>query len=125
MNLVKQCVEHDRFGSGIIVWQSASMIEVLFDGKAGSKKFLYPTSLVSFLQLSDASAKKAMLDENAVILKQAEKRRREYDEARLLLLEQTRAAAEKKPKPKARPRIAKPKTAAPEKTAANESPAPI
>jgi hypothetical protein len=107
MNLITEQVQHSRFGLGTILEQTASTIEVRFDGAFGVKKFNYPSAFESFLVLCRPVLKESMDQELTQIREQNETERRRQIEAEKLHDEAVRAllaqhiAAKKTPKPRA------------------------
>jgi hypothetical protein len=63
MNLIKEQVQHSRFGLGTIQEQTASMVEVRFADGFGIKKFMYPSAFESFLVLCRPALKETMDEE--------------------------------------------------------------
>lgn len=60
MNLIKEQVQHSRFGMGTILGQTASTVEVRFEDAFGTKKFMYPSAFESFLVLCRPALKESM-----------------------------------------------------------------
>ena len=72
MNLIAEQVQHNRFGLGTILAQTASMIEVRFDDAFGIKKFMYPLAFESFLVLCRPALRESMEQELTQIREQIE-----------------------------------------------------
>jgi hypothetical protein len=84
MNLVKEQVQHSRFGLGIILEQTASTVEVRFEDAFGIKKFIYPSAFESFLVLCRPALKESMEQELTGIREQyATERARKIEADRL------------------------------------------
>ena len=104
MDLINKQVRHRQFGLGKISNQTMTAVTVRFCEKDGTKKFLYPSSFESFLELCDSTAKEEMDDELRLIRKRAEEERRKRaeenekrrEEEQRVLLEQKRVDAKKR-----------------------------
>jgi len=104
VNMTHEQVHHRQFGVGMITGQTMTTVTVEFCEKYGIKKFLYPSSFESFLELCDPVSKGRMDDELRQLREQAEETRRqraEEDEKRRteeqrVLSEQKRAAVKKR-----------------------------
>ena len=84
MNLIKEQVQHSRFGLGTILEQTASMVEVRFEEAFGFKKFIYPSAFESFLVLCRPALKASMDEELTGIREQnATERARKMEADRL------------------------------------------
>ncbi len=107
MNVISEQVEHSRFGLGVVLSQTSTMIEVRFEDAFGIKKFVYPSAFDSFLVLCRPALQASMAQELAQIREQIEAERlrkieadRLHEEAVRTLLAQ-HIAAKKAPKPRA------------------------
>jgi len=106
MNLITEQVQHSRFGLGTIQGQTASTVEVRFDGAFGIKKFVYPSAFESFLILCRPMLRESMNQELTLIREQVEAERQRQSEADRLREEAVRTllaqhlAAKKTTKPK-------------------------
>ena len=111
MNLLEEKVEHSQFGSGTVIRQSDTRVEVQFGKAYGIKKFVYPSAFISFLTLSDPAAKENLFSEIQALIETDKRRQadidRQRDEALRSLLEER--SATKKP---ARPRSSRAKKTA-------------
>lgn len=85
MNLLEQRVIHKVFGTGSIINQTASCIEVSFASMDAVKKFTYPMCFEKFLKLEDESLQNEMDEEIRLHLHhEDEKARKENEEFELL-----------------------------------------
>ena len=83
MNLINKKVIHKRFGTGSIVKQNDSSVEINFE--SGNKKFVYPDVFANHLKLDDISD--ARLLEKIIQKKESEQKEKEdkMEEERKLL----------------------------------------
>lgn len=103
MNIVNELVCHRIFGPGTITEQTVTRVTVEFCEEHGTKKFLYPTTFETFLELSNPMVKEKMDDELRVFRKyeeverqqRAEENARRQEEERRILLEQKRKTVKK------------------------------
>lgn len=114
MNVIHEQVNHMKFGTGTITAQDSSTVTVKFLKEYGSKKFLYPSAFIFFLNLNNPSINKRMSNELKLIQTLAETARnnRLAEENKRTLLEQKAASKKKAP---AKKRL--PKKSSPEKEA--------
>ena len=85
MNLLEQRVIHKVFGTGSIINQTASCVEVSFVSNDAVKKFTYPMCFEKFLKLEDESLQNEMEEEVRLHLHhEDEKIRKENEEFELL-----------------------------------------
>ncbi len=91
MNVIAEQVQHNRFGVGVVLSQTASMIEVRFDNAFGIKKFMYPSAFDSFLVLCCPVLRESMEQELTQIREQMEAERKRKIEADKLHEEAVRA----------------------------------
>lgn len=63
MNLLEMTVSHHQFGTGTIVVQTDTVIEVVFPHPWGNRKFLYPAAFSSHLQLADPELRHKLMEE--------------------------------------------------------------
>lgn len=84
MNLIKEQVQHSRFGLGTILEQTASTVDVRFEDDFGTKKFMYPSAFETFLVLCQPALKESMEQELTGIREQfAMERARKIEAERL------------------------------------------
>ncbi len=84
MNLIKEQVQHSRFGLGTILEQTASTVDVRFEDDFGTKKFMYPSAFETFLVLCRPALKESMEQELTGIREQfALERARKIEAERL------------------------------------------
>lgn len=104
MNLLGKKVVHSRFGTGTVVSQTQTNIEVDFGGEYGVKKFVYPSAFGGFLTLTDPAwqtraieqlrlAREAETAERERRAQEGERKRLEEHQAQLA---QKRASAKKR-----------------------------
>jgi len=99
MNTVREQVNHTKFGAGTVIAQDTTTVTVKFSKEYGSKKFLYPSAFLSFLELLDPSIKEQMDNELQSIRDLAEieqNTRRIEAEARRAQLDRKKAATKRK-----------------------------
>ncbi|MDR3209726.1 MAG: hypothetical protein LBT36_03775 [Oscillospiraceae bacterium] len=104
MDLLREQVEHQQYGVGDIIEQTRTVITVQFSAQHGAKKFLYPSSLESFLTLLNPALRQAVSDEfqrvrqlrETEVQSQKDESARQREELRLALLAEKRAAAKKR-----------------------------
>ena len=119
MNLCGEFVTHKVFGRGKISEQESDSLTVLFGKKYGKKRFIYPSSLGTFLIPENAVIVTQLKEQSDEIARQEAAAQKEADErlaaeklAAKELAKKAKRAAAKAPKTttKASTKTAKPKT---------------
>ena len=118
MNIIKEQVQHSRFGIGTILEQTASTVEVRFEDAFGIKKFMYPSAFESFLVLCQPALKESMEQELTGIREQNAAERAKRMEADRLHEEAVREIVAQRT---ANKKAAKPRTPRAKKTAGSAS----
>lgn len=63
MKIEGRAVNHGKYGEGMVVGQTKTLVSVDFGGEVGVKKFMYPSAFEQFLSLKSAADQKTLEDE--------------------------------------------------------------